>query len=81
MVESLLVGGPFAGEEDEAIEHHAGAKDGDVFYGFLEDNVDVAVHGAGVGQPPEVDPVRVDLLGVSAGMGRGRERDGPGGLR
>jgi hypothetical protein len=56
-----LVGGPFAGEEDETIEHHAGAKDGDVFDGFFEDDVEVAVEGGGVGDPPEVDPVGVDL--------------------
>lgn len=61
VLEALFVLCPFARKEDEAVEHHAGAEDGDVFYGFFEDDVEVAVHARCVGCPPEVDPVGVDL--------------------
>lgn len=63
--EALFVLGPLPAQEDEAVEHHAGAHERDVFYGFFEDDVDVAVHVCGVGDPPEVYPVGVDLRFVS----------------
>jgi hypothetical protein len=61
VLEAFLVGGPFAREEYEAVHHHAGTEDRDVFDGFFEDDVEVAVHLGSVGDPPEVDPVGVDL--------------------
>ena len=44
-------------------EAEAGADEGDVFDGVLEDDEDVAVgaRGVGVGCPPEVRPVVVEL--------------------
>jgi hypothetical protein len=59
-----LVFGPFAGHEDEAIELHRGADDGDPFEAFLEDDVDVAVgrDGVCVCNPPQVEPVGVNLV-------------------
>jgi hypothetical protein len=68
VLEALLVLCPLAREEDEAVEHHAGAEDGDVFYGFLEDDVEVAVHVGRVGCPPKVYPIRIDLLTSVAAM-------------
>lgn len=64
MCEARFVGFPFASEEDEAVELHAEAEDGDVFEGFFEDDVEVAVHAGGVGDPPEVEPVGVELWRV-----------------
>jgi hypothetical protein len=61
VAEAFFVRGPFAREENEAVEHHAGAEDGDVLYRFFEDDVEVAVHLRGVCDPPEIDPVGVDL--------------------
>jgi hypothetical protein len=64
VVQALLVFGPFAGHEDEAVELHGGADDGDPFEALLEDDVDVAVGGDGVCvcDPPQVQPVGVDLV-------------------
>ena len=63
LVEVLLEGCfvllPLALEEDEVVELGAPAYDGDVLEGFLEDDVDVAVHVVGVGYPPQVQPVCV----------------------
>jgi hypothetical protein len=80
ILKPLFVGSPFSREEDEAVEHHAGAEDGDVFYRLFEDDVKVAVHSRSVGSPPEVDPVRVYLLRVSIRRGEEVQKDGPGGL-
>jgi len=66
MLEALLVRGPLAGQEDEAEEPHAPAEDWNVFERLLEDDVEVAVHGRAVCHPPEIDPVSVDLVGVSS---------------
>lgn len=60
-MKAFLVCGPFAREEDEAVEHHAGAQDGNVFDRFFENDVEVTVHLRGVCYPPQVDPVGVDL--------------------
>lgn len=62
VLEALLVLCPFPRKEDEAVKHHAGAEDGDVLDGLLEDDVEVAVHLGGVGDPPEVDPVGIYLV-------------------
>ena len=62
VLEAGFVADPFAGHEDEAVEHHALAEDGDVFEVLAEHDVDVAVHARGVGDPPLVEPVGVDLV-------------------
>jgi len=65
VLEAHLVLGPLAREEDEAVKHHAGAKDGDVFDGLLENDVQVTVHLGRVGYPPQVYPVSVYLARIS----------------
>ena len=62
--ETFLVFGPFARHEDEAVELHRGTYEGHPFQVFFEDDVDVAVGGwgVGVGDPPEVEPVGVELV-------------------
>lgn len=60
-MKSLLVLGPISGKKDEAVEHHAGAEDGNVLQSFLENDKNVTVHAPGVGDPPEVEPVGVYL--------------------
>ena len=62
VAEARLVFDPVAGHEDEAVEHHAGADDGDILEGFFEDDVDVTVHVVCVCYPPQVEPVRVQLV-------------------
>lgn len=52
---------PLAREEDESVELHSETEDGEPLEGFFEDDVDVTVHARGVGNPPEVEPVRVEL--------------------
>ena len=75
VLEAGLVRDPFARHEDEAVEHHARAEDGDVFEVLAEDDVDVAVHAGGVRDPPLVQPVGVDLV-----VGDEDEAFGEGGL-
>lgn len=61
--QARLISRHFAGHEDEAGEAEPEAYDGDVRDDLFEHDVDVAVEfgGCGVGCPPEVDPVAVDL--------------------
>lgn len=63
MGEAGPVRGHFAGHEDESVKHHACAHDGDPAEGLFEDDVDVAVHAdaVGVADPPEIEPVSVNL--------------------
>jgi len=68
VLEARFVFRPFAGQEYEAVEHHSLAENGDVFDGFFEDDVEVAVEVGGVGYPPEVEPVCVNLVSQSASM-------------
>lgn len=57
-----LVGCPLSGHEDEAVELHGWTDDGDPFERLFEDDIDVAVEAGGVGYPPEIQPVGVDLV-------------------
>lgn len=60
--ESWLVFGPGPSEEDESVKHHSREpEDWNVAERLFEDDVDEAVHTGGVGYPPEVKPVGVDL--------------------
>jgi hypothetical protein len=59
--ETFLVCYPFSRKKHEAVEHHAGAEDGYVLDRFFENYIEVSMHRGGVGHPPEVDPVSVDL--------------------
>lgn len=62
MLQARPIFDPVPGHEDEAVEHHARANDGDVLEGFLENDEDVAMHAGGVGDPPEIEPVAVKLV-------------------
>lgn len=65
VLKTVFICRPFAREEDESVEHHAPAYDWYVFQRLFEDYVDVAMHRGRVGDPPEVDPIGVDLRRVS----------------
>lgn len=59
-----LVDRHLARHEDEAVEHHAGANDGDVLERLFQNDVQVTVHLrlVGVANPPQVEPVGVNLM-------------------
>lgn len=63
MGESRLILGPIAGKEYEAIEHHAGSYDRYVLEGLLEDDVEMSMHAIGIGDPPKVQPIGIQLYG------------------
>lgn len=65
VLKPFLVLCPLAGEEYEAVEHHACSDDWYVFYRLLEDDVEVAMHAGGISDPPEVYPVSVYLVAVN----------------
>ena len=62
MLKPGLVGNPLASHEDEAVERHALAKNRHIFERLLENNEETAVHRVAVRQPPQIDPVCVDLM-------------------
>ena len=62
MLEPWLVRLPLASHEDEAVELHTLAKDWNILERFLENNKNAAVHHVGVRKPPQIDPVRIDLV-------------------
>jgi hypothetical protein len=61
VLEAWFIRSPFAGEENEAKEHHTLPKDGDEFERLFENDVDVAMHTIRICNPPEIYPISVDL--------------------
>lgn len=62
VVNARFVYAEFARHEDEAVEHHSWAYDRNLPQRILEHDVDCAMHFAGVGDPPQVEPLGVDLV-------------------
>ena len=60
--QARLVLGPFPTHEDEVVEHHARSNHRNVFQALFQDDVDVAVTGSCVADPPEIGPIGVDLV-------------------
>lgn len=54
----------FSRHEDEAVKRHAPADDGNILQGLLQNDVNVAVRRSSVdvANPPEVQPVGINLL-------------------
>lgn len=65
MLKSGFILCPFSREEYKAKEQHAGTEKWDVFELVFEDDKEVACHVIGVGVPPEIEPIRVDLVAMS----------------
>jgi len=61
MGQTRLISLHLSRHEDEACHAKAETDDWDVFDALFEDDVDAAVEVSGVGCPPEVDPVIVQL--------------------
>lgn len=61
MFESWFILCPFSREKYEAEEQHAGSEEWNIFEFVFKDDKEVACHIVGVGHPPEVKPVGVDL--------------------
>lgn len=61
MLKSWFVLCPLSRKKHEAEEQHAGPEEWNIFEFVFENNEEVAGHIVGVGHPPEVKPVGVDL--------------------
>lgn len=61
-LETALVRFPFSREEDKVVKLSTPTKDRDLLQGFLQDDVDAAMHFVSVCNPPQVQPVSVKLL-------------------
>lgn len=62
MLQTGLVFCPFPAHEDEVVEHHARANQGNVFQTLFQDDVDVAMTSSCVADPPQVSPIGIDLV-------------------
>jgi hypothetical protein len=62
LLESALVLLPISGQEDEVVELCTPADDWDIPEGLFQDDVDESVHVVSVCDPPEIQPVRVELV-------------------
>lgn len=62
MFEPRLVGGPFAGHEYKSIKHHSLANDGNPAQRVFQNDEESTMHNIRIGEPPEIDPVRVYLV-------------------
>lgn len=69
MLETGFIRGPLAGQKNEAEKLHAVADYRNVFQRFFEDDVEVAMHARSISNPPQVQPVGVDLARVSTTAG------------
>lgn len=56
---------PFSRKKDEVVKLAAPSDDRNIFQRFLENDIDVAMHIIGVRDPPQVQPVGVQLKNVS----------------
>lgn len=62
MLKPWFVGRPLASHEDETVEHHASAHDRDILKRLFQNDEDAAMHLVGICNPPEIDPISVDLV-------------------
>lgn len=62
VLEAWLILCPFSREEDEAEEKHAGTHERDVFEFVFKNDEEMSSHVIGVGHPPKVKPVGVNLV-------------------
>lgn len=65
LLESRLILLPIAGQENEVVKLAAPADQGDVSERFFENDVHMTSHLVGVRNPPQVQPVGVELQGVN----------------